>query len=48
MGMDPDAAWPEFLEDGRVFANEINGAGGDAEGVSVLGDDGYWEGFGRL
>lgn len=46
--MDPNAAGPEFLENRRVSADEIDGAGGDAEGVSVLGDDGDWEGFGGL
>lgn len=48
MRMDTDSTGKEFLEDGRVPADEIDGAGGDAEGLSLLGDEREWEGLGRL
>lgn len=48
MWADSKSAGLEFFEDGGVFANEIDGASGDSEGFSVLGDDGEWEGLGRF
>lgn len=46
MWVDSKSAGLEFFEDGGVFANEIDGASGDSEGFSILGDDGEWEGLG--
>lgn len=43
--VDTDSTGEEFLEDGRVPADEIDGAGGDAEGLSLLGDEREWEGL---
>jgi hypothetical protein len=46
--VDVDAAGEELLENGRVSADEVDGAGRDLEGVSVLGDDGDRDGLGGL
>lgn len=48
MRLDCAAAGKELLENRRVFADEIDGAGGYHKGFSVLGDDGNGEGLGRL
>lgn len=40
MRQNSDAAGKELFENGRVFADEINGAEWDLEGVTFLGDDG--------
>jgi hypothetical protein len=39
MGMYSDAAGEEFIENGRVSANEVDGTKGDLEGFPFLGDD---------
>lgn len=48
MGLDGDAAGEELLENGRVLANELDGARGNHEGLSALGEDGNGEGPGGL
>lgn len=48
MGLNPDAAGKELLENRGVLADEFDRTDGDAEGVPVLGDDGDGEGLGRL
>lgn len=48
VGMDADAAGEKFFENGRVFADEVDGPDGDLERVSVLGDDSDGDGLGRL
>ena len=40
MGQNSDSAGKELIENRRVFADEINGAEWDLEGVTSLGDDG--------
>ena len=40
MGQNSDSTRKELIENRRVFANEINGAEWDLEGVTFLGDDG--------
>ena len=40
MRQNSDAAGEELVENGRVFADEINGAEWYLEGVTFLGDDG--------
>lgn len=48
MGLNPDAAGKEFLENCRVLADEFDWTDWDTEGFFVLGDDGDREGLGRL
>lgn len=48
VGLKPDAAGEEFAENGGILSDEVNGAGGDVEGGSVVGDDGDGEGLGGL
>ena len=40
MGQNSDSARKELIKNRRVFADEINGAEWDLEGVTFLGDDG--------
>lgn len=42
MWVDSNSTWEEFLKDRRVPADEIDRAGGDAEGLSLLGDEREW------
>lgn len=42
MWVDSDSTREEFLEDRRVPADEIDGAEGDAEVFSLLGDEREW------
>lgn len=48
MGLNPAPAGKNLRKNGGVLADELDGAGGDHEGGSVVGDDGDGEGLGGL